>query len=285
MDRRHQAVALATAAYAAEAPEAGARIHRRELAKRRRRTSSLPSPFRTGEGRNSTPDFAMPDLAAAASLSAAEVSHATAFDDQIISQLKRLKVSPLSESQRKRRRQQRQREFRTKVKLALVAQNKNKEGDRKKVLVAPARLLAAQGVQTIANVQDLESSRSPNSSSPTDFSKCCKDFASFSIRESESSCSFAFSTRRERPESADDDGDDREEGQEEDTIADDLDYALSACDNPTLSHPRSSKIRSSTCALQAKEYDDISVNDLAGYLEDSIVFPKKMSYMAEMMYT
>ena len=43
---------------------------------------------------------------------------------------------------------------------------------------------------------------------------------------------------------------------------------------------------SETCAQQArKEYNDISVDDLAGYLEDSIVFPKNMSYMAEMMYT
>ena len=44
---------------------------------------------------------------------------------------------------------------------------------------------------------------------------------------------------------------------------------------------------SSSCAQQArKEYqNDVSVNDLAGYLEDSVVFPKKMSYMAEMMYT
>lgn len=30
---------------------------------------------------------------------------------------------------------------------------------------------------------------------------------------------------------------------------------------------------------------EVSVDDLAGYLEDSVVFPKKMSHMAEMMYT
>ena len=43
-----------------------------------------------------------------------------------------------------------------------------------------------------------------------------------------------------------------------------------------------------SCAAQARKtesYADVSVDDLAGYLENSIVFPKKMSYMAEMMYT
>nr|XP_040563492.1 oxidative stress-responsive serine-rich protein 1-like [Lepeophtheirus salmonis] len=40
------------------------------------------------------------------------------------------------------------------------------------------------------------------------------------------------------------------------------------------------------CATQARQsYNDVSVDDLAGYLENSMVFPKKMSYMAEMMYT
>ena len=49
----------------------------------------------------------------------------------------------------------------------------------------------------------------------------------------------------------------------------------------------SSSSSSSSCAQQAQRvvHPDISVDDLAGYLEDSIVFPKKMSYMAEMMYT
>lgn len=40
-----------------------------------------------------------------------------------------------------------------------------------------------------------------------------------------------------------------------------------------------------SCSQAAREYNDVSVDDLAGYLENSIVFPKKMSYMAEMMYT
>ena len=32
-------------------------------------------------------------------------------------------------------------------------------------------------------------------------------------------------------------------------------------------------------------YSDVTVEDLAGYLENTAFFPKRMSYMAEMMYT
>lgn len=58
---------------------------------------------------------------------------------------------------------------------------------------------------------------------------------------------------------------------------------------PSSSSVSSSSSSSSSCAQQAQKmvvvHHDVSVDDLAGYLEDSIVFPKKMSYMAEMMYT
>ncbi len=47
----------------------------------------------------------------------------------------------------------------------------------------------------------------------------------------------------------------------------------------------SQKQRLGSCAQEARHEQDVSVDDLAGYLEDSIIFPKKMSYMAEMMYT
>lgn len=40
-----------------------------------------------------------------------------------------------------------------------------------------------------------------------------------------------------------------------------------------------------TCGEAARLYSDITADDLAGYLEDTLIFPKKMSYMAEMMYT
>ena len=48
-------------------------------------------------------------------------------------------------------------------------------------------------------------------------------------------------------------------------------------------HCRRSK-RPSTCSEQAR-VDDISVDELAGYFEDYVHIPKKMSTMAEMMYT
>ena len=57
--------------------------------------------------------------------------------------------------------------------------------------------------------------------------------------------------------------------------------------------PRVQKKRkaSSSCAQQARNvcYNnsevDLSIDYLADYLEETIVFPKKMSYMAELMYT
>lgn len=44
---------------------------------------------------------------------------------------------------------------------------------------------------------------------------------------------------------------------------------------------------SSTCAQQARQNTELSqdIDRLADYLEESILLPKKMSYMAEMMYT
>lgn len=40
-----------------------------------------------------------------------------------------------------------------------------------------------------------------------------------------------------------------------------------------------------SCGQQVRLINDINPDDLAGYLEDTTFFPKKMSYMAEMMYT
>jgi len=40
-----------------------------------------------------------------------------------------------------------------------------------------------------------------------------------------------------------------------------------------------------SCGQQARLYSDVTADDLAGYLEDTTFFPKRMSYMAEMMYT
>jgi hypothetical protein len=40
-----------------------------------------------------------------------------------------------------------------------------------------------------------------------------------------------------------------------------------------------------SCGQEARMYSDVTVEDLAGYLDDTTFFPKRMSHMAEMMYT
>jgi len=45
--------------------------------------------------------------------------------------------------------------------------------------------------------------------------------------------------------------------------------------------------KTSTCAQQARQDTELTqdIDRLADYLEESVLLPKKMSYMAEMMYT
>ncbi|KAL7647791.1 UNVERIFIED_CONTAM: hypothetical protein RMT77_001406 [Armadillidium vulgare] len=39
------------------------------------------------------------------------------------------------------------------------------------------------------------------------------------------------------------------------------------------------------CSEQARSFEEVNTDELAAYLDDCLHFPKKMSYMAEMMYT
>lgn len=44
-------------------------------------------------------------------------------------------------------------------------------------------------------------------------------------------------------------------------------------------------VRPCSCSAQARKEDELTVEDLAGYFDDYVYIPKKMSDMAEMMYT
>jgi len=54
---------------------------------------------------------------------------------------------------------------------------------------------------------------------------------------------------------------------------------------PGEEEAKSTQRKTSTCAQQAAARQDIDIDRLADYLEESVLLPKKMSYMAEMMYT
>ena len=105
------------------------------------------------------------------------------------------------------------------------------------------------------------------SQSLQDFSRCCKDLETFSIgggEDDESGKRGAKQRRRRRK---------RKSGEATAAAADSCDERFDGSKTTTVPSPR------------PPVADDVSVDDLAGYLEDSMIFPKKMSYMAEMMYT
>lgn len=231
-------------------------------------------------------------------------------DEGVIAKLKKLQVTPLSECQKKKLRQQKQRDFRTRLKMAVASGTNSKSlasagpplSTQSRPLLLPGKLSPSlrshspasastsffptgrrrsrhasdSSTASISPVKDLSfasvgaPSSSSLSSSLVDFSKCCSELETFTLDDNRK-------RRSERPVFM--------------TIRPQrLDYedeASGELPSPTTANAAAQdKSTSTTCAQQArKEYNDISVDDLAGYLEDSIVFPKKMSYMAEMMYT
>ena len=59
--------------------------------------------------------------------------------------------------------------------------------------------------------------------------------------------------------------------------------ASSSNEENSENHPQ---VSSQTCARQAMyDYCDSSVTELAAYLDEALFIPRKMSFMAEMMYT
>ena len=108
------------------------------------------------------------------------------------------------------------------------------------------------------------------SQSLQDFSRCCKDLETFSIGGGEDDESNGGNSRRGT----------KQRRRRRKRKSGEPTEAADSCDE------RFDGSRSTVPQPQRPPVvDDVSVDDLAGYLEDSMMFPKKMSYMAEMMYT
>ena len=251
----------------------------------RRSSSSSSTSCGLDEGRNHTNASAKTDPTAVLAL-----------------RLQRLKVSPLSESQRRRRRQQKQKQLRNKIKKALADGTLQtlKSQSQDSASHAPMPPFTSPQISQEAMVRHRHASDSSTSApsmfrasklnfSPTsnaistqslqdfsDIAKCCENLETFSI------CEEAKAKERRRYQTQNflaprvRDIEDLERQEDAD------------CGMQAPSQASNSNSNGSSCAQQARQeyHEVITVNDLAGYLEDSIVFfPKKMSQMAEMMYT
>ena len=216
-------------------------------------------------------------------------------------------MTPLTEAQRRKQKQKKQRDFRCKLRVVLLQGKSSKRHGDSTVNAnkcTKSLLRASQLSQVVSSLSLDQSSmkrhrhssdsafchseweghlfQSLSTQSLQDFSKCCKKFENFSLSGESSQLqtgnAVSFSQAQIRSvRLVDDDYDDDK---------DDNDVAVDE-DLPESVVERAKPSATASCAEQArKEFqNDVSVNDLAGYLEDSIVFPKKMSYMAEMMYT
>merc|ERR1719458_1423272 len=100
------------------------------------------------------------------------------------------------------------------------------------------------------------------SQSLQDFSRCCKDLKTFSIGGGEDDESNGGNSRRVT----------KHRRRRRKRKSGEPTAAADSCDERFDG--------SKSTAPQPPVVDDVSVDDLAGYLEDSMMFPKKMSYMA-----
>lgn len=158
----------------------------------------------------------------------------------------------------KRREQQQQQQQRQSEESAANSSNDDQKYNSAVNMAAAAARLSVGGL----------------SQSLQDFSRCCKDLETFSIGGGEDDESNGGNSRRGAKQRRR-----RRKRKSGEPTAD-------SCDERFVSVSKSTVPRTPpTSPPRPPVGEDVSVDDLAGYLEDSMTFPKKMSYMAEMMYT
>ena len=261
----------------------------------------------------------------------------------VLKRLKKLRVSPISESLRKKSKLQKQKDFRVRLKTAAVkaAENKYNNNNKNKIL-QPSKLnhvvtsLSHQlmissstssskvtavdlqrnrhasdrspmhhnhqqqqqqqhllqhqlhRMQSVGSTQSLHDFPPSQSSQEVNFRKKfavdAENFVVFQNPRISSSVSGSAAKRT----AVESDEEDHQVEEEVDKTASELQHVVKIQhhhqQHSTSFGEKKSNLQES-CAQQARQLEqDISINDLAGYLEE-LVLPKKMSYMAEMMYT